>query len=223
MYFCLFVFIHKKKTQLTGYLHLITVQCSFALRQMADALTHLWSMLGTRYLWERPSKDQKPRLNDNHVSHVLPVSTFDFRLPFTSFSWVLNSCGPYWRVVKYCALLYVVYIVLQSTMQFIKRLLDLYIALQALFALSWGFSDTEPGPVAGSQSNGDRFRIEGRAVVPGVKTQDWISTARILVEGEEYIGFLKWVKSPAILTSKERCKYDYLCVLLDLQLRVSKM
>lgn len=76
-------------------------------------------------------------------------------------------------------------------MQYIKRLLDVYIALQALFALSWGFSDIEPGPVAGSQLNGDRFKIEGRAVVPGVKTQDWISTARILVEGEEYVGFLK--------------------------------
>lgn len=76
-------------------------------------------------------------------------------------------------------------------MQQMKRLLDLYVALQALFALSWCFSDAEPGPVAGSPSNGDHFKIEGRAVVPGVKTQDWISTARILVEGEEYVGFLK--------------------------------
>lgn len=76
-------------------------------------------------------------------------------------------------------------------MQQIKRLLDVYVVLQALFALSWCFSDAEPGPVAGSQSNGDRFKIEGRAVVPGVKTQDWISTARILVEGGEYVGFLK--------------------------------
>ncbi|NP_001020686.1 endoplasmic reticulum membrane protein complex subunit 7 precursor [Danio rerio] len=76
-------------------------------------------------------------------------------------------------------------------MPHIKRLLDVYIALQALFALSWGFSDPEPGPVAASQSNGDRFKIEGRAIVPGVKTQDWISTARVLVEGEEYVGFLK--------------------------------
>ncbi len=72
-----------------------------------------------------------------------------------------------------------------------KRLLDVYLALQALFALSWCFSDAESGPIAGSQSNGDHFKIEGRAIVPGVKTQDWISTARILVEGEEYVGFLK--------------------------------
>lgn len=76
-------------------------------------------------------------------------------------------------------------------MQYIKRLLDVYIALQVLFALSWCFSDAESGPVAGSPSNGDRFKIEGRAIVSGVKTQDWISTARILVEGEEYVGFFK--------------------------------
>uniref|UniRef100_A0A2K5S5X3 Endoplasmic reticulum membrane protein complex subunit 7 n=1 Tax=Cebus imitator TaxID=2715852 RepID=A0A2K5S5X3_CEBIM len=38
---------------------------------------------------------------------------------------------------------------------------------------------------------GDRFKIEGRAVVPGVKPQDWISAARVLVDGEEHVGFLK--------------------------------
>ncbi|XP_051981007.1 ER membrane protein complex subunit 7-like [Xyrauchen texanus] len=76
-------------------------------------------------------------------------------------------------------------------MQYIKRLLELYVASQALFALSWCFSDPEQGPVAGSPSNGERFKIEGRAIVPGVKTQEWISTARVLVEGEEYVGFLK--------------------------------
>ncbi|XP_043930095.1 ER membrane protein complex subunit 7 [Protopterus annectens] len=42
-----------------------------------------------------------------------------------------------------------------------------------------------------SSGNGDRFKIEGRAIVPGVKPLDWISTARVLVEGEEHIGFLK--------------------------------
>ncbi|XP_003282333.2 ER membrane protein complex subunit 7 [Nomascus leucogenys] len=38
---------------------------------------------------------------------------------------------------------------------------------------------------------GDRFKIEGRAIVPGVKPQDWISAARVLVDGEEHVGFLK--------------------------------
>ncbi|XP_054056036.1 ER membrane protein complex subunit 7 isoform X2 [Rissa tridactyla] len=38
---------------------------------------------------------------------------------------------------------------------------------------------------------GERFKIEGRAVVPGVKPQDWIAGARVLVDGEEHVGFLK--------------------------------
>lgn len=57
-----------------------------------------------------------------------------------------------------------------------------------------GFSDMDLGPGTGgssSQPNGDRFKIEGRAIVPGLKTQDWVSTARVLVEGEEYVGFLR--------------------------------
>lgn len=47
---------------------------------------------------------------------------------------------------------------------------------------------------AGSEfevAGGERFKIEGRAVVPGIKPQDWIHTARVLVEGEEHVGFFK--------------------------------
>uniref|UniRef100_W5N468 Endoplasmic reticulum membrane protein complex subunit 7 n=1 Tax=Lepisosteus oculatus TaxID=7918 RepID=W5N468_LEPOC len=67
-----------------------------------------------------------------------------------------------------------------------------WLFFQALVSVSWSFSEPEPGPgAAGAVANGDRFKIEGRAVVPGVKTQDWISTARVLVEGEEHVGFLK--------------------------------
>lgn len=47
------------------------------------------------------------------------------------------------------------------------------------------------GPGGGGVGLGDRFKIEGRAVVPGVKPQDWISAARVLVDGEEHVGFLK--------------------------------
>ncbi|XP_023370016.1 ER membrane protein complex subunit 7 [Otolemur garnettii] len=46
---------------------------------------------------------------------------------------------------------------------------------------------------------GDRFKIEGRAVVPGVKPQDWISAARVLVDGEEHVGFLKSIFSVELL------------------------
>ncbi|XP_018425787.1 PREDICTED: ER membrane protein complex subunit 7 isoform X1 [Nanorana parkeri] len=38
---------------------------------------------------------------------------------------------------------------------------------------------------------GDKFKVEGRAVVPGVRPQEWVSRARVLLDGEEYIGFLR--------------------------------
>ncbi|XP_019790789.1 endoplasmic reticulum membrane protein complex subunit 7 isoform X2 [Delphinus delphis] len=76
-------------------------------------------------------------------------------------------------------------------------------------AAVWGFfsflllmlsGDAQSSEVSGATSEGsggsgvsigDRFKIEGRAVVPGVKPQDWISAARVLVDGEEHVGFLK--------------------------------
>lgn len=49
-----------------------------------------------------------------------------------------------------------------------------------------------PAEPSGGAGPGERFKIEGRAVVPGVKPQDWIAGARVLVDGEEHVGFLKW-------------------------------
>lgn len=65
--------------------------------------------------------------------------------------------------------------------------------IYAVIAAAYCFADMETGPgvVVSTQPNGDRFKIEGRAIVPGIKTYDWVSTARILVDGEDYIGFLK--------------------------------
>ncbi|XP_068609760.1 endoplasmic reticulum membrane protein complex subunit 7 [Brachionichthys hirsutus] len=69
----------------------------------------------------------------------------------------------------------------------------LWVCVQAAFVAVSCFTDMETGPGAGAaaQPNGDRFKIEGRAIVPGIKTQDWVSTARVLVEGEEFVGFLR--------------------------------
>ncbi|XP_062267371.1 ER membrane protein complex subunit 7 [Platichthys flesus] len=71
----------------------------------------------------------------------------------------------------------------------------LWLLLQAAVAATWCFTDMEAGPGGAgvaTQPNGEYgFKIEGRAVVPGVKTQDWVSTARVLVEGEEFVGFLR--------------------------------
>ncbi|XP_060119231.1 ER membrane protein complex subunit 7 [Heteronotia binoei] len=52
----------------------------------------------------------------------------------------------------------------------------------------WALEVAGNGEALGS---GERFKIEGRAVVPGVKPQDWIAGARVLVDGEEHVGFLK--------------------------------
>lgn len=78
-------------------------------------------------------------------------------------------------------------------MFFKDRVLLLCLFLHAVIVAAYCFADMETGPgaVVPTQPNGDRFKIEGRAIVPGIKTHDWVSTARVLVDGEDYIGFLK--------------------------------
>lgn len=56
------------------------------------------------------------------------------------------------------------------------------------------FTDVDPVSISTAtvmQTNGDTFKIEGRAIVPGVRLQEWISTARVVVEGEEHVGFFR--------------------------------
>lgn len=71
---------------------------------------------------------------------------------------------------------------------------SLAVLLPLLLPLLPGAAHPSEGPGAASEAaggGGDRFKIEGRAVVPGVKPQDWVSGARVLVDGEEHVGFLK--------------------------------
>ena len=72
-----------------------------------------------------------------------------------------------------------------------NQLTRLVCFLHACVAVARCFTDLETGPGAGLLPSGDRFKIEGRAIVPGVRTQDWVSKARVLVEGEEFVGFLR--------------------------------
>ncbi|XP_030576962.1 endoplasmic reticulum membrane protein complex subunit 7 isoform X2 [Archocentrus centrarchus] len=74
-----------------------------------------------------------------------------------------------------------------------ERIPQLLAFVQAALVVAWCFTDMEAGPGAAvsTQANGDRFKIEGRAIVPGVKTQDWVSAARVLIDGEEHVGFLR--------------------------------
>uniref|UniRef100_A0A3P9JDQ1 Endoplasmic reticulum membrane protein complex subunit 7 n=1 Tax=Oryzias latipes TaxID=8090 RepID=A0A3P9JDQ1_ORYLA len=78
-------------------------------------------------------------------------------------------------------------------MLFMEKMSLSWLLTTALVVVVSGFTDTEPGPAATAATplGGDRFKIEGRAIVPGVKTQDWVSTARVLVDGEDYVGFLR--------------------------------
>lgn len=75
-------------------------------------------------------------------------------------------------------------------------LLGTVLVLAAMFQFpsrSWASETPGGGSGAGGDAlgAGERFKIEGRAVVPGVKPQDWIAGARVLVDGEEHVGFLK--------------------------------
>ncbi|XP_050990018.1 ER membrane protein complex subunit 7-like [Labeo rohita] len=36
-----------------------------------------------------------------------------------------------------------------------------------------------------------RVQVSGRALVPGVRAQDWISSARVLLDGDKHVGFLR--------------------------------
>ncbi|XP_038597023.1 ER membrane protein complex subunit 7 [Tachyglossus aculeatus] len=65
-----------------------------------------------------------------------------------------------------------------------------------LLALLWllpagAAAEGTGGPGGGPGGGGERFKIEGRAVVSGLKPQDWIAAARVLVDGEDHVGFLK--------------------------------
>lgn len=91
------------------------------------------------------------------------------------------------------------------------KIIQIFFALHCLITLSWCFSDPDAGPSASSsQANGDRFKIEGRAIVPGIKSQEWVSSSRVLVEGEEYVGFLRYVLKchPTTLILEHNCVSD---------------
>lgn len=40
--------------------------------------------------------------------------------------------------------------------------------------------------------SGEKFRIEGRALVYGVRTEEWTPLAHVLLDGEEHVGFVRF-------------------------------
>lgn len=43
----------------------------------------------------------------------------------------------------------------------------------------------------GVEGNEERFRIEGRALVYGVRAEEWTPRAHVLLHGEEHVGFVR--------------------------------
>ena len=39
-----------------------------------------------------------------------------------------------------------------------------------------------------------RYQIDGKVVIPSNVDQDWVSTTRVLVDGGQYFGFLRWAE-----------------------------
>lgn len=40
----------------------------------------------------------------------------------------------------------------------------------------------------------EKFRVEGRALVYGVGTEEWTPRARVLLDAEEHVGFVRFLK-----------------------------
>lgn len=68
------------------------------------------------------------------------------------------------------------------------NLLSNYQILGVIFIL--GFIKSAFGEVEEINDN-QRYKIEGKVVVPLTTDQDWMSHTRILIDGGEYLGFLK--------------------------------
>lgn len=73
----------------------------------------------------------------------------------------------------------------------------------------------------------EKFRIDGRALVYGVRTEDWTPFAHVLLDGQEHVGFVRFLfaylqkqtnKKQAIITctSCHAIDFNHYFVPLDL-------
>ena len=61
----------------------------------------------------------------------------------------------------------------------------LFLAVFSIFLVSGCNSESE-------DNNGlSRYKVDGKVVVPFTADQEWIGNTRILVDGGEFLGFLK--------------------------------
>ena len=63
---------------------------------------------------------------------------------------------------------------------------SLYIIVLALETICLAYNDVEEGSTTNSL-----YKIEGKVSVSLTNDAEWVGTSRVLVDGGEYIGFLK--------------------------------
>uniref|UniRef100_A0A4W4HCD6 Endoplasmic reticulum membrane protein complex subunit 7 n=1 Tax=Electrophorus electricus TaxID=8005 RepID=A0A4W4HCD6_ELEEL len=63
--------------------------------------------------------------------------------------------------------------------------------LAVLFGLCMCYRTGPKGETLQVTAGDDKFKIEGRAILYGVRTEDWVSNAVVLVDGEEHVGFIR--------------------------------
>ena len=71
------------------------------------------------------------------------------------------------------------------------KLLSFYVAAELILCVCRGEEDPTGGSFVGAQ----RFQLEGRVTVPNAADVDWVTNARVLVDGGQYLGILKSVLS----------------------------
>lgn len=68
----------------------------------------------------------------------------------------------------------------------------LLLALRASCSLDIRLHDDEDEDAMLRTPEGDaRAQVSGRALVPGVRAQDWIASARVLLDGDQHVGFIR--------------------------------
>ncbi len=76
----------------------------------------------------------------------------------------------------------------------VAALLLLLLALHASSSLDIKLHDDEEDDEDAmfKTPEGDaRVQVSGRALVPGVRAQDWVASARVLLDGDKHVGFIR--------------------------------
>lgn len=86
------------------------------------------------------------------------------------------------------------------------------VTLLLLFVLHASFSHEDIKLLEDYETSEDvdvRVQVSGRAVVPGVRAQDWICSARVLLDGDKHVGFIRCVndiKTNVMPETRERAR-----------------